>query len=144
METKGGFYISRIKQTQDRIFYKMLDDFKIDISSGQGRILYILWKESPLNIGEIGKRVSLAKTTMTTMLDRMEEKGMIIRTYDKDNRRQIKVSLTAKAESMKEKYNKISEDMTDIFYKGFSKSEISDFENKLEKILQNLIEKELS
>lgn len=142
METKGGFYISRIKQVQDRIFYRMLEDAGIDISGGQGRILYVLWQECPLSIGEIGKRASLAKTTMTAMLDRMEKLEMVIRTFDKDNRRQIKVSLTDKAKSLKDKYIRVSNDMTDIFYKGFKENEILDFEAKLEKILGNLIEEE--
>ena len=39
MEKKGGFYITQIKQLQDRIFEKMLADNGIEISSGQGRIL---------------------------------------------------------------------------------------------------------
>jgi len=142
MKTKGGFYISRIKQIQDRIFYKMLEDAKIDISSGQGRILYVLWQENPLSIGEIGKRTSLSKTTMTAMLDRMEKGGMLLRAYDKANRRRINISLTSKAESMKEKYEEISNNMTHIFYEGFEEKEILDFENKLEKILNNLINKE--
>ena len=142
MESKGGFYISRIKQIQDRIFYKMLEDAKIDISSGQGRILYVLWKENPLSISETGKRTSLSKTTMTAMLDRMEKGGMIIRTHGKINRRQINISLTKKAEDMKEKYRKISDEMADIFYEGFEEKEILNFENKLEKILNNLIKTE--
>ncbi|MDR2900531.1 MAG: MarR family transcriptional regulator [Treponema sp.] len=142
MKTNGGFYISRIKQIQDRIFYKMLEKAGIDISSGQGRILYVLWEESPLTISEIGKRTSLAKTTLTAMLDRMEENAMIMRLSDKQNRRQIHISLTEKAIDLKEKYRKVSDEMTDIFYKGFSEKEILDFETKLEKILTNLSEKE--
>lgn len=142
METRGGFYISRIKQVQDRLFYKLLEDAGIDISSGQGRILYILWQESPLNISEIGKRTSLAKTTMTAMLDRMENKGIIIRTFDKENRRQINISLTPEAAGLKEKYQRISDYMAAVFYKGFTESEIVDFEKKLERIIKNLTEKE--
>ena len=44
METKGGFYISQIKQLQDRIFERMLSENGIEISGGQGRILFVLWK----------------------------------------------------------------------------------------------------
>ena len=142
IKSKGGLYISRIKQIQDRIFYKMLESSGIDISSGQGRILYVLWQESPLSIGEIGKRASLAKTTMTAMLNRLENKGVVIRSFDKLSRRQINVSLTPSAECMKEKYQKVSDDMTELFYKGFSDEEIIEFEKKLAKILNNLIVKE--
>jgi len=142
VKSKGGFYISRIKQVQDRVFCKMLENAGIDISSGQGRILYVLWQESPLSIGEIGKRASLAKTTMTAMLKRLESKGIVLRTFDKLNKRQINVSLTIEAEHMKERYQKVSDDMTQVFYKGFSNLEIIEFEKKLGKILNNLIVKE--
>lgn len=138
METKGGFYISKIKQIQDRIFYKLLDGADIDISSGQGRILYILWQESPLTISEIGKRASLAKTTMTAMLDGMEAKDFVIRNFDKSNRREIKISLTQKAIAMKEQYAEVSDKMTKIFYQGFSDKDIIDFEQKLLRITNNL------
>ena len=41
METKGGFYITQIKQLQDRIFEKMLQEHDIQLNGGQGRILFI-------------------------------------------------------------------------------------------------------
>ena len=53
METKGGFYISQIKQLQDRIFERMLNENGIEISGGQGRILFVLWKRDHLTISEI-------------------------------------------------------------------------------------------
>jgi len=142
MRTEGGFYISKIKQVQDRIFYKMLEDAGIEISSGQGRILYVLWQHGPLSISEIGKRASLAKTTMTAMLDRMEDRGIIVRTFDEADRRQTTVSLTPAAESMRGTYQKISDGITEIFYRGFAENEITDFEDKLRRILDNLIEEE--
>ena len=44
METKGGYLISRIKQTGTRLFDRMLSDANIDAFNGaQGRILYVLW-----------------------------------------------------------------------------------------------------
>ena len=35
METKGGFYITQIKQLQDRIFERLLLENGIEISGGQ-------------------------------------------------------------------------------------------------------------
>jgi len=142
MRSEGGFYISKIKQVQDRIFYKMLEDAGIEISSGQGRILYVLWQEGPLSISEIGKRASLAKTTMTAMLDRMEDKGIIVRSFDASDRRQTTVSLTPAAESMRDTYRKVSDEITEIFYRGFSENEKADFEDKLRRILDNLNKEE--
>ena len=69
MEKKGGFYITQIKQLQDRIFEKMLADNGIEISSGQGRILFVLWKKDNLTAGEISRQTLLARNTVSVVID---------------------------------------------------------------------------
>ena len=73
METKGGFLISRIKQMGTRIFDRMLAASGIDSFNGaQGRILYVLWQNDDISISRLSSQTSLANTTLTAMLDRME------------------------------------------------------------------------
>ena len=93
MKTYGGFYISRIHQICGRVFEKLLRDSNVDAFNGaQGRILYVLWEHEKLSISDIGKYTSLAKTTLTSMIDRMEENGLVKRTPDREDRRQVFVS----------------------------------------------------
>ncbi len=140
-KTNGGFLISQIKQIQGRVFDALLQDYGIEEFNGaQGRILYILWQEDHLPIVELSRRTGLAKTTLTGMLDRMESSGFLIRTYDKEDRRQIKIVLTDKAKELNEKYDKVSDIMGRIFYKDFSQEEITSFEKMLERIQKNLME----
>lgn len=76
-KTSGGFLISQIKQLQGRVFEKMLKESGVDAFNGaQGRILYVLWEHERLTISEIGRLTSLANT-LTSMLDRMEEGGLL-------------------------------------------------------------------
>jgi MarR family transcriptional regulator, organic hydroperoxide resistance regulator len=136
---RGGFYISQIKQIQSRIFEKLLKDLGIeDINGANGRILFVLWQEDNLTISQIGEKTSLAKTTLTSMLDRMEEKGTIKRNFDPADRRQIRITLTEKARALNKSYEAVSAQMNELFYKGFSDEEISRFETSLQKILFNL------
>lgn len=117
----------------------MLKESGIDAFNGaQGRILYVLWEKERLTISEIGHLTSLAKTTLTSMLDRMEESGLVVRSADKENRRQVIISITDKAKAYKEDYDRVSERMNELFYKGFSEEEISAFEGMLEHIIKNL------
>jgi DNA-binding MarR family transcriptional regulator len=140
-KTNGGFLISQIKQIQGRVFDTLLQEYGIEEFNGaQGRILYVLWQEDNLPIVELSRRTGLAKTTLTGMLDRMEDSGFLKRTYDKQDRRLIKIVLTDKARSLNEKYNLVSEQMGRIFYKGFTQEEIAAFEKTLERILNNLSE----
>jgi len=136
---QGGFLMSQIRHLSGRIWERVLKESGIDIFNGpQGRILYVLWEHDQLTITEIGQLTSLAKTTLTSMLDRMEASGLIERIPDKKNRRQIFISVTEKAKGYREKYNEISCQMNEIFYGGFTETEISDFDNQLRRIFDNL------
>ncbi len=140
METKGGFYITQIKQLQDRIFEKMLIENGIEISGGQGRILFILWKTDKLTISEISQKTSLAKNTVSVVVDGMVNKGILERNINPDNRRQTIISLTDYAKSLKEKYEIVSQQMNTLFYQGFSEEEQRQFEEYLARILETLTE----
>lgn len=142
METKGGFYITQIKQLQDRIFEKLLTENGIEISSGQGRILFVLWKEDHLTVSEISRQTSLAKNTVSIVIDGMVQKGLLERTINPKNRRQTIISLTEQAKSMREKYEAVSEQMGVLFYQGFSEKELKEFEGYLVRIRDTLVKYE--
>lgn len=139
IETRGGFLISQIKQIQGRIFGRLLVEAGIEEFNGaQGRILYVLWQEDDLPIVELAKRTGLAKTTLTGMLDRLESQGHVARCYDKKDRRQIRIRLTPQARKLEQKYQEVSDDMSRLFYRGFTDEEILALDAGLERILRNL------
>ena len=142
METNGGFYITRIKQLQSRIFERLLLENDIAISSGQGRILFILWKNDNLTVTEISQKTSLAKNTVSIVVDGMVQKGILERNINPENRRQTIISLTEYAKNMKEKYEAVSQEMNNLFYQGFSDKERMEFESYLARILDTLIQTE--
>ena len=137
-QRKGGFLISKIHQLSNRIFTKLLADYEIDINSAQGRILFPLWKKDGISIVELSKQTALGKSTLTSMLDRLEESGHIKRVNSKEDRRKILIFLAEKNKALSEKYIAISKNMTEMYYENFSSAEINDFEEYLERILNNL------
>mgnify|MGYP005764118131 FL=1 len=139
MEVNGGNRISQIKRLSDRIFERILDDKGIDAFNGaQGRILYILWQEDNISLRDISERTSLAPTTLTSMIDRMEEAGLVNRVSDSKDRRKTLLALTDKARKLHGDYMEVSSQMTRIFYSGFTEEEIGQCEELLEKIYNNL------
>ena len=143
METRGGFLISQIKQIQGRIFERLLSNAGIEAFNGaQGRILYVLWQKDGLPIVELSRKTGLAKTTLTGMLDRLESQGLIKRCADSADRRQIIIRLAEKAKQLNSDYTTVSQEMNQLFYRGFSNDEIIRFENTLKRILKNLEESE--
>lgn len=141
MKNNGGYLINQIQKISSRKFNELLKEKNIDEFNGsQGVILYSLWNNKELTIKEIGKITGLAKTSLTSMLDRMEEKGLIRRKDNSEDKRSIKIVLTDKAKELEKDYNDISNKMSNIFYKNFSDKEINEIENYLERIISNLEE----
>lgn len=138
METRGGFYITQIKQRQERIFERLLKENGIEISGGQGRILFVLWKNNPMSISEISRETSLAKNTVSIIVDGMVQKGILERNINPDNRRQTIISLTEYAKNLQERYEQVSQEMNHLFYQGFTEEEREMFEQYLERILDTL------
>lgn len=141
MKNNGGYLINQIQKISSRKFNELLKEKNIDEFNGsQGVILYSLWNNKELTIKEIGKITGLAKTSLTSMLDRMEEKGLIRRKDNSEDKRSIKIMLTDKAKELEKDYNDISNKMSNIFYKNFSDKEINEIENYLERIISNVEE----
>lgn len=122
-----------------RIFDRMLTESGVDSFNGaQGRILYVLWQNDDVSISSLSAQTSLANTTLTAMLDRMENMGLIVRKPDPKDRRNRLIALTEKAKSLQDDYTKISERMNEIYYTGFTEEEIRQFESYLQRVLNNL------
>jgi len=135
--------MSRIRHLGDRIFERMLDECGIEAFNGaQGRILYVLWENGRMPISQIGKLTSLAKTTLTSMLDRMETAELVVRIPDERDRRRIYVELTPKAEALRQDYDDVSDRVNEWYFKGFTEQEIRQFEDTLRRIVANCEEEE--
>lgn len=139
METRTGFLISRIKQVQGRIFDRLLQESGVEEFNGpQGRILYVLWQSEGIPIVELSKRTGLAKNTLTAMLARMEECGLIRREASAADKRQSLIALTPKARALEARYHQVSEKMNDLYFTDFTKEEIQALERYLDRIVFNL------
>ena len=137
----GGFLITKIKQLGDRIFQRILNEKGVDAFNGpQGRILYTLWQEDGVPIKTISDKCGLAITTLTTMLERMEKHELIHRQPDEKDKRKTLIVLTEKARGLESDYHAVSDQMGRLYYKGFSASEIEQFEAFLERVRDNLEE----
>ena len=140
-ETQGGYLISKIHQTSDRIFNKLLKEAEIEeINPAQGRILFALWKKDDIPITELSRETMLHKSTLTKMLDHLEQTDHITRRPSSTDRRTIHVLLTEKNRRLKRKYEEVSEEMRRIYYAGFTQEEIDQLGNLLTRVLDNLTE----
>jgi DNA-binding MarR family transcriptional regulator len=139
-QRKGGFLISKIHQLSGRIFARMLRERRLDmINTAQGRIMFPLWQEDGISIVDLTRETALTKSTLTSMLDRLEEAKYLRRVPSRTDRRKIQVYLTDDGKNLQGEYSGVSQEMTELFYEGFTSVEIDEFEKYLERILQTLV-----
>lgn len=138
MKSNSGFYISRIKQVNTRLLNKFLAQKNITAFNGeQGRILHVLWENDGISNRELSKKSGLAMSSLTTMLERMEEKNLLIRKFCPTDKRKSLIFLTNYAKSLKSEYDEISDKMNEISFEGISDEDRLAFEATLEKVLYN-------
>jgi len=138
---EGGILIAQVHQLSGRIFAKILKKHHIHgLNPAQGRIVYALWKASPLSQTDLAEHTRLDKSTLALMLDRLEASGQVTRLNDPADARRKLVTLTDKNRSQHAAYAEASREMADQFYKGMPATEIEAFEASLRRILSNLDE----
>jgi DNA-binding MarR family transcriptional regulator len=137
-QRQAGFLMAKIRQVSERIFVRRLKEHGIEINPAQGRIMFALWQDDGVSINRLVKKTQLGKSTLTSMIDRLEEMGYVKRRRSQQDRRQILIYRTEKDKVMERNYVQVSQEMTALYYEGFSAGEISRFEQDLKRILNNL------
>ncbi len=138
-QRQAGFLMAKVRQVGERVFLRRLKGSEIEINPAQGRIMFALWKQDGISIQELAKRTQLGKSTLTSMLDRLEAMGYVQRRRSDSDRRKIMIHRTEKDRATEKQYVAISERMTEVWYRGFDEAEIERFEACLQRILDNLI-----
>lgn len=142
-QTEGGTLISQIHQVCQRVWHAVLSRNGLeDLAGARGRVIFALWSEDKVPIKKLVEKTSLDKATLTGIIDRLERDGFVCRVPSPDDKRATLISRTGKDEIFKKKVPKVSDEQNALFYKGFSKKEIEDFENYLKRVLQNCKEAE--
>lgn len=88
-----------------RRYKPFLDD--IDLTYTQYIAMMVLWEEKEINVKDLGGRLYLDSGTLTPVLKRLEQKGLISRQRDDKDERVLIASITQEGEALKEKAVKI-------------------------------------
>ena len=75
-----------------RVYKPLLDD--LGVTYPQYLVLNILWREDAQTVGRIAESLALESSTLTPLLKRLESAGLVSRTRNPENERQVVVALT--------------------------------------------------
>lgn len=100
---------------------EILSDF--DITVAQFSALQILIHNKTLTISELSKKMSLACSTITDLVDRMEKSKLVVRKKDEKDKRVVKVEVLPKGYDILEKVLKRRIEFLSSKLIGFNKEE---------------------
>ena len=124
---------------QALIHKKLLSGLKnTDLSLGQPKILEYLKQYNGSSQKEIAKGCHIEAGSLTSILGRMEEKGMIERKMLNGNRRSLYVFLTEKGEQLQEIVEKEFAFLEERAFEGISEDEKEVFMDVFLRIYDNL------
>lgn len=75
-----------------RVYKPLLDE--LGLTYPQYLVLNVLWREDSQTVGGIADRLALESSTLTPLLKRLEVAGLVRRTRNPANERQVVVALT--------------------------------------------------
>jgi DNA-binding MarR family transcriptional regulator len=83
----------------NRLYRPVLDG--LGITYPQYLVLSVLWEADGRTIGEIAERLSLESSTITPLVKRLETAGFLERARNRDDERQVNVSLTDRGRAIR-------------------------------------------
>ena len=82
-----------------KVYRKLLG--KLGLTYPQYLVMLVLWERDGLILSEIGKRLFLDSATLTPLLKRLEAAGLVRRTRDERDERQVIIDLTPAGRALK-------------------------------------------
>ena len=122
---------------------KMQMDFQcqaaqIGLDAAPYAALQKLWRQDGVTITELGEKLFLKASTITSLIDRMERDGLVQRQRDEEDRRVVKIYLTTRARNLKGKFPRFEEHCIEKIKPHFTQEEIQTLIQLLKKLEQSL------
>jgi DNA-binding MarR family transcriptional regulator len=84
---------------------------ELDITFPQYLVMLVLWEQDGVRISDIGSRLHLDSATLTPLLRRLEQGGLVSRTRSADDERSVIVALTESGRALRARARTIPAEM---------------------------------
>lgn len=134
--------ISLIASIREKANKLIIQEMSMRVMEGlapsHGDILSALFKYTSLTMKDLAKEINKDKSTVTALVNKLQNFGYIERTRDLSDSRIIYITLTEKGKNLKKDFQEISDKLIERIYKDISKNEQEVLINILAKIQNNI------
>ncbi len=123
----------------NRLNTNLTDELKtIGVTLQQYRILAVLVARDERNVGELAVYTVTEQSTLSKMLDRMEEAGLVVREPDPKDRRVVQISITESGQAAYERILPIAMKHYHRALLGLTEEEHETLVDLLHRVLENV------
>jgi len=127
-----NFVLTRAQQAVLQLFKAELAPY--GVTPVQYGVLRCLWDENGQTVKQLADRLALDSSTMTGILDRMEQKGLIVKQPDPRDRRALQIMLTERGQSLKEPLTAVIEEANRKAMQSLTDAEKASLRELLQKL----------
>lgn len=131
-----GYRVKLLSQLLTRKFTERLEPF--GLTPFHWLVLCCLWQEDGLPTSSIGEKLQQVGGTLTGVLDRMEERGLIRRERDTSDRRIWRIWITDAGKELEAKLPPIAAELREEAMFGICSEEREQFSQLLNRAIANL------
>ena len=131
-----GYRIKLLSQLLYRKFSDRLEPF--GLTPFHWLVLCCLWQEDGIPTSSIGEKLQQVGGTLTGVLDRMEERGLVRRERDRQDRRICRIWLTDAGRELEQILPQLVADMHEETWVDISAPDRAQFSRTLDRAIANL------
>ncbi len=133
-----GYLIKRVRSMlSNAVEREIADSADADVTYEQWGVLVAILRERGDTAADLARVLDCDTGSMTRMLDRLEAKGLILRTRSTDDRRRVRLELTASGKKKAERLVKAIVQVLNRHLDGFDVAELELFKGFLRRMLAN-------
>ncbi|MCE1200151.1 MAG: MarR family transcriptional regulator, partial [Marinilabiliales bacterium] len=122
-----------------RQVFRLIAEDHLRITPEQWVVLYALWQEDALTVGELSNRTRKDFANTTRIVDKLGKLGFVAKIKSVHDGRSTTVHILPAAEALQEPLQRCWKRSTDLAMQGISEAEQRDFLKILERIEQNIL-----
>ncbi|MGV1790846.1 MarR family winged helix-turn-helix transcriptional regulator [Rhizobium sp. A37_96] len=134
LESQLCFAVYSAAHAFNRAYKPILD--RVGLTYPQYLVMLVLWEKGALSVKTIGEKLDLDSGTLSPLLKRLEQAGLISRARDPKDERQVIISLTEKGTDMKCQVGMIMDAIGQAT--GCDMAEMANLRDRLQQLKANL------
>lgn len=139
-EYEGNLLYDMMRTIRRKLNYQFksnrLSDFQKNLTMGEQQVIMVLSENNntPMAMKDMASELGISASTLTSIVDRLVERGLVKRDTDEKDRRKIQISLTKEGESLYKHIAEFRIKVLEPIFKSLTPQEIEALKSILQKI----------